>query len=90
MGMDEAKSKAKTKAAQWFAEEKKLQAQSAAAKAKLNLMLAGDKVVGTATEQVGVVVDQIGSAREFSADQVAQAQADADRIEGSSLFRVDC
>lgn len=81
MGMDEAKSKAQVKATKWFAEEKKLQAQSAAARAKLNMMLAGDKVVGTATTQLGAVVDRIESARGYSADQVAQARADVERID---------
>ena len=81
MGIDDAKSKAKTKAATWFAEEKKLEAQSAAARAKLITMLAGDKVVGTVTTQAGSMVDRIDSARGFSADQVDQAQADVDRIE---------
>jgi hypothetical protein len=81
MGTAETKSKAKKKAAKWFAEEKKLQAQSAAARAKLNMMLAGDKVVGTATAQAGAAVDRIESARGFSADQLKEAQVDADRID---------
>lgn len=81
MGMDEARSEAKKQATKWLAEEKKLEAQSIAARAKLKMMTTGDKVVGTATTQVEAAVDHIQAAREFSAIQVAQAQDDLERIE---------
>lgn len=84
MALDETRSKLKATTSEWFAEEKKLQAQLTAAQAKLALMLASDTVVDSITTPVEPIADRTEFAREFTASQVAQAQADVDRIEADS------
>ena len=85
MALDKAKSKAKSKAAEWFAESKRLEAELTGAKAKLKALQASDAVV----DKIGDL-PVVGGYTEWVQQQmdafVADAEADVQRVEAELLI----
>jgi archaellum component FlaC len=85
MALDKAKSKAKSKAAEWFAETKKLEAELTGAKAKLKALQVSDAVV----DKVGdlpVVGEHTDWVQQQMDAFVADAEADVQRLEAELLI----
>lgn len=80
MALEKAKSKAQSKAAEWFAETKKLEAELTGAKAKLKALQAGDAVMDKVSD-IPVVGEHTDYLQEKMDAFVAEAQADVMRIE---------
>lgn len=80
MVFEQAQQKAQSKAAEWFAESKRLEATLTGAKAKLKALQAGDAVMDKVAD-VPVVGDQTEYLQQKMDAFVADAEADVDRLE---------